>query len=315
MPNGAIPVKVTLKSEAGQEITSAIVNAPGSHKFYDLPVGKYTVIFTPPDGFKFLSPNPSYHTLLSEKNTLEVTIGLKDISANGTSSPLGDSSKPPLGLITLAAVSIALLGNLSLVEDFFSSFSATKRLQSGQMPSSQESSSRSTNNRYVDELPPEVEAQLKQCLKESLKRLLPISSLSDLVEALNDEENSKTEFQSQVILLYKRVKELRSTIEDCDPTLIQEIIAAENRVANQGQFRNRVMITEELVNVRTGPSIESEVIEQLPYGTTVQAYFQAFTYLSDQQRSAIVRGVGWYPVILSDERHGYIYSLYIRELP
>ncbi|PSB15104.1 hypothetical protein C7B65_25225 [Phormidesmis priestleyi ULC007] len=313
MPSGAIPVKVTLKNEAGKEITSAIINAPGSHKFYNLPAGKYTVTFTAPDGFKFLSPNPSSHSLTGDKNTLEVTIGLKDVIATGTPSQGAESSKPPIGLIALAAISMSLLGNLSLVEDFFSSFSPTKRLQPDRVQSSPDPRPRSTDNRYVDELPPEVEAKLRQCLKENLKRLLGIPSLSDLVESLTKEENSKTEFQSQVILLYKRVKELRSTIEDCDPTLIQEIVAAENRRTNQRQSQNRVMIVGELVNVRVSPSLEAEVIEQLPYGTTVQTDIQIFTYLSDQQRLAIARSEGWHPIILSDRKRGYIYSLYIRK--
>ncbi len=321
MPSGAIPVRVTLKNEAGKEIASATINAPGSHKFYDLPAGKYTVSFIPPDGSKFLSPNPSYRTLSDEKNTLEETIRLKDISAIGTLSLEGESSgqedfsKPALGLITLTAISLILLANLSLVEDFFSSFSTTERLQSKRIQFSPESGTRKTDNRYVDELTPEVEAKLKQCLRANLKRLLGIPSLSDLVESLTNEENSKTEFQLQVILLYKRIKELRSTIEDCDPTLIQEIAAAENRRTNQGQSQYRVMIVGELVNVRVSPSLEARVIDQLPYGTNVQTDIQTFIYLSDQQRLSIARGKGWYPIILSNERRGYVYSFYIRESP
>lgn len=319
MPSGTIPVKVTLRNEAGKEVSSVTINVPGSHKFDDLPAGKYTVTWTPPDGFTLLSPNPSYHTFPSEKNALEVTIELKDISATGTpssdkeSSKGNDPSKPPIGLITLAAISMTLLGNLSLVEDFSSSFSATERLQPERVQSSPKSRARSTDNRYANELSPEVEAKLRQCLKENLKRLLGIPSLSDLVESLTDKENSKTEFQLQVTLLYKRVKELRSTIEDCDPTLIQAIIAAEDRRTDQGQTQSKVIIVGELVNVRANPSLEAEVIEQLPYGTTVQTDIQTFNSLSDQQRSAIARGEGWYPIILSDARRGYIYSFYIRE--
>jgi hypothetical protein len=299
MPDSIIPVKASLSNEAGKEIANATINVPNSHTFSDLPAGKYTVTYIIPEGYTLTKPNPSHHTLTGDKNTLEITIGLKDVSP-----PL------PIAIIPVAVLSMVLLANLSLVESFFSP-KKTPSLEQEQVAI--KSSPR--DNRFSEKLTPEVESKLRQCLKKNLKRLLNIPSLSSLIELLNnEEESSKTEFQEQAILLYKKVKELRATIEDCDPTLIQEIIAAEDNKNEQREPQFTVMVMAKMVNVRAGQSLDYEVIGQIPYGTIVQVDSFTFAKLSQQQLLAIKRNEGWYPVILSDGRKGYIYSLYIRRL-
>jgi uncharacterized protein YgiM (DUF1202 family) len=64
--------------------------------------------------------------------------------------------------------------------------------------------------------------------------------------------------------------------------------------------------------VRAGQSLDYEVIGQIPYGTIVQVDTFTIAKFSQQQLLAIERNEGWYPVILSDGRKGYIYSLYVR---
>ncbi len=313
MPDRIIPFKVSLKNASDKEISNAVINVPNSHEFNNLPSGKYTVTITAPDNFELTDPKPSNFDFRGENNTIKVTIGLKDIAPSGSSPNKEDSANTPVGLIILAMLSAVLLANISMVEDFFSSFTPTKKTADIKIeqPSSKPTSSQKSKG-Y--ELPPELESNLRQCLKKNLKRLLNIPSLSDLIESLNDDkENSKSEFQEQTILLYKRVKELRATIEDCDPTLIQELITADNQQTSQSQSQSTVMIEGETVNVRAGQGLNYEVIARLPYGTVVQVDVISFSKLSEQQQLAIKKGEGWYPIIIPDGRKGYIYSLYIRE--
>jgi hypothetical protein len=258
-------------------------------------------------------PKPVNFNCSGEKNTIKVTIGLEDVCSSKASKTEEESTNTPIGLIILGIISAVLLANISMVEDFFSSFPPPKKpadIKIDQPPNKPNPIGKSKSY----ELPPEVESNLRQCLKKNLKRLLNIPSLSDLIESLNDDkENPKSEFQEQTILLYKRVKELQATIEDCDPTLIQELITADNQQTSQSQSQSTVMIEGETVNVRAGQGLNYEVIARLAYGTVVEVDVITFSKLSEQQQLAIKKGEGWYPIIIPDGRKGYIYSLYIRE--
>lgn len=312
MPDRIIPVKVSLKNAAGKEISNAIINIPNSHEFHNIPYGKYIASCTAPENIR-LTPANLYYDCTKQINTIIVTITLENIAPSGTSPTKEETTNTPVGLIILAALSAVLLANLSLVEDFFSSLFPPPKKPANtkieQPPS--KPTPRGESRSY--ELPPEVKSNLRQCLQKNLKRLLNIPSLSDLIESLNDDkENSKSEFQEQTILLYKRVKELRATIEDCDPTLIQELITADNQQTSQSQSQSTVMIEGDTVNVRAGQGLNYEVIARLANGTVVQVDVITFSKLSEQQLLAIKRGEGWYPIIMSDGRKGYIYSLYIR---
>lgn len=310
MPDRIIPVKVSLKNAAGKEISNAIINVPDSHEFHNIPYGKYIASCTALDNSRLTPPN-LYYDCTKEMNTIKVTITLENIAPSRTSPTKEELTNPSIGLIILAALSAVLLANLSMVEDFFSSTKGSTKAEMRQSSSKQPVKEKGKS--YINELPPEVESKLRQCFKKNLKRLLNIPSLSDLIESLNDDkENSKSEFQEQTILLYKRVKELRATIEDCDPTLIQEIIIADNQENTQSQSQSTVMLEAKTVNVRAGQGLDYEVIAKISYGTVVQVDIITFAKLSEQQLLAINRGEGWYPIILPDGRKGYIYSLYVR---
>ncbi|MCY7392128.1 MAG: SH3 domain-containing protein, partial [Leptolyngbyaceae cyanobacterium CAN_BIN12] len=187
-----------------------------------------------------------------------------------TSKDLG-TKNIPLGLITLAAVSMTLLQNVTLVEDFSSFFSPEKTVQNRRIQSSSKSRTINPNDQYGLVLSPQVEARLRECLQENLKKLLGISSLSELIESLNkDTQDSRSRFQLQIIYSYKRVQELRKTIEECDSTLIREIMAAEERQADQVQSQATLRIVGEVVNIRAEPSLDGEVIRQVSSDTIVQ---------------------------------------------
>ncbi len=251
-----------------------------------------------------------------DKNELENSI-------SDVKQPLEEKPLPVPELVLLAGVSIALLGNFTLFEDFYSQLipdqppPPTQR----QIPSE---SPRNPNNRNRNELPPEVAKKLRDCLQENIKSLVGVPGLSDLIDSLiSENESSITETQKQIRFLYNKVQQLRKTIEDCDPSLIKELIEADQRddqenkqeqenEREQEQFecRDSVIVIGGLVNVRVRPTSDSEVIAQALYGTCLQIDTQAFIYLSEDRRQAIVPCECWYPVILPDGMRGYIYSRY-----
>ena len=149
-----------------------------------------------------------------------------------------------------------------------------------------------------------------------MREIMSVSQLSELIESLNkDTQDSRSRFQLQIIYSYKRIQELRKTIEECDSTLIREIMAAEERQANQVQSQATLRVVGEVVNIRAEPSLDSEVIRQVSSDTIVQPDTKMLAELSDSQRLAITAGEGWYPIILPDGEKGYISSLYVSNSP
>lgn len=315
MPDGTIPVQISLRNSAGEEIDRANFQAPGSHTFCDLLPDTYAAHYALPQSF-VISPNPSYHTLTAPQNDLEIAIRLQDLSSSRASSPQQSTSPSPLKLIISVAVGMTLLSDLSLVKGLFSSLSPNQSIRPQQSQSSSKSPTRETRKQSQTQtnqaaLSSKVEARLRWCLQANLENLLEIPSLSSLIQSLErEDENSSAQFQTQTILLYKRVQQLRQTIEDCDPTLIQELMAAEDSRMQQELPQVSIRIEAEFVNVRVGPSLGSQVIEQVSLGTVIPLDLKTFAELSRQQRLAIEQRDGWYPVILPNRRRGYVYSRY-----
>lgn len=247
----------------------------------------------------------------------------EDGGGKGTSNGNPPDEKPlPLPeLILLAGVSMVLMGNLGLFEDFYSQLTPNRSPPAQRQSPSE--NSRNPNNRYRNRLSPEIEKIIRDCLKAHIKKITGVPELDDLVKSLmNEDEYSISETQRQVRLLYKQVQQLYKTIADCDPSLIQELLAADQadeqeQFQEQPQFgcQSSVTIVGELVNVRARPSSYSEVIGQTLYGTCLQIDTETFAYLSEAQRQAIVAGEGWYPVILPNGMRGYIYSRYASRVP
>jgi Bacterial SH3 domain len=315
MLEDTIRVKLSLKNEAGKEIDSVTVNVPpGRYRFRDLPPGKYTIMCTSDVAVRFIE-NPIKRTLDTKDDISGQLVATED----GLETRIKEPSYPVIEIITLTAISMTLLGNLGLVEDFAAVFSSPETAQPLQRQSLSESRSKNPDDR----LSLEVEARLEQCLKENIKNLLGVPSLSGLVESLNNErnneENPNNKFQAQIRASYKTVQQLRQTIEDCDPTLIQELIATEDSIdeQRQGQFQCEaaIRVMGDIVNVRISPNINSEVIGQILYGTCVQVDTEAFAYFSEKQRLIVAAGEGWYPIVLPDGRRGYVNSRYMSSLP
>lgn len=333
MADSASPVKVTLQDETGKEIDSVTIYVPlevgesASYNFPDQPPGKYTITITPLLGESVTGDNPLHYTL-NEQGPISggvrrISTGYSSGSGGGGNDSTGTSSDPPERpppvpeIIAVTTISLALMGNMGLFEDFL-----LPRILEPTPPRAVQPSPGTQGRR----LSPAVEAKLKQCLQENIKSLLGIPSLTELVQNLTeDEESLNTDFQLLVRSLYKQVQQLRKTITDCDPSLIRELLATEDNTDEQERdlfqdlFQNQsqnscgatVIVTGELVNVRATPSLESEIIGQVLYGTWLAVDVEMFSYLSEEEKFAAIAGEGWYPVILPDGRRGYIYSRYL----
>ncbi|MEL6353998.1 MAG: SH3 domain-containing protein [Cyanobacteria bacterium J06627_28] len=71
-------------------------------------------------------------------------------------------------------------------------------------------------------------------------------------------------------------------------------------------------MTGALVNIREGASAETAILGQVSEGTILRVDRDTVETLSDNQKIAIDQRKGWQPVLLSKDRRGYIYSLYLR---
>ncbi len=248
----------------------------------------------------------------------------EDGGGKGTSNenPPDEKPLPVPELILLAGASMVLMGNLGLFEDFYSQLLPNRSPPAQRQPPSENPRNPNNRNRYRNRLSPEVEKRLRDCLKAKIENLIGVPELSDLVESLmNEDESSISETQRQIRLLYKQVQQLYKTISDCDLSLIQELLAAD-QADEQEQFQDRlqnrsycgttVTVVGEMVNVRASPSLEGEVIGQVLYGTCLQIDIEIFAFFSAQDQAAATTGTGWYPIILPDGRRGYIHSRYVR---
>lgn len=244
---------------------------------------------------------------------------------NGTS---GEKPLPVPELLALAGISMVLMGNLALLDPFVSTspsdllsrlFTNRSTPQNPSNPSESPGSSRDGGR--GDRLSPQIQAQLRTCLKANIERILKVPSLSELATALmGEDEASITETQRQVRALYKTVNELYKLIKECDPSFIQSLLDTEEpQDANEdgkaadstSSTPDCVTVIAERVNIRAAPSLDSAIIAQALFGTSFQVDQQIAASFSERQRLAMKMGEDWYPVILPDGNRGYIFSGYV----
>lgn len=74
-----------------------------------------------------------------------------------------------------------------------------------------------------------------------------------------------------------------------------------------------VLISGDQVNIRQGPSLDSEVITSVSFQTVVLNQ-GAIAVLSDAERGALVTASGWCPILLQDGQAGYVSSQFCRPI-
>ncbi|WP_088891529.1 SH3 domain-containing protein [Leptolyngbya ohadii] len=327
MVDSPIPVRVTLQDEQGNDVASATVMAPGSHTFRDLlPGATYQVKFSASAPYQVKPAKPDRYTLKPQENALKITVGLDciivpDPAIEGLSIPQPPEPPKPAPPIPDAVIfatvavglSLALLGDLS---GFFSGVRSTAparpnlQIRSDVTNRPTNGTSRSINRgiRSNRRLPRDLEERLLDCIEEALK------SQSDLLQNLEDTGVS-TDLATLVPLLIgieqeeptdpaiELVQQLKGFIEECDPTLIESIIEAEQE--NQGNDENdsfsaadQVRIVGHHVNVRTEPHLNSPVVAQVSGGAVAV----------DRSLATVE---GWLPIILPDGQRGYISTEFV----
>lgn len=326
MPYPPISVELIIRDLSDKEVDRAtIVVPPGKYKFTGLSPGDYSVKCILPRGAYFGGNNP-WKQHARKDGVLAVNItgrihGIPQIDGPPPPPPPPPDRPPPLPeAIAVTAASLVLMGNIALfedfvLEDFISSLRPNRTAPTEQTQPPSESELRDPRNR----LSPAVEKRLWDCLKANVKRIAGVPDLTELFQTLTENNESlNTEFQLEVRQLYKKVKQLRSLIEECDPTLIEELMKADEKIVEERQEQSpdecnhTATIVGRLVNVRAFPSSDSEVIAQFAYGSCIQLDIDTLNSFSDEQRSDAESGKGWYPIILPDGGRGYVYSRYIR---
>ena len=306
------PVKVVLSNEQGQDVGEATINAPGIHDFANMPVGKYKVTFTPLGEFKFVGENPKTF-IARECGCLLVTVSMENIdTGNGSKNDKGNLIKPVL----IPAISVALMAFLepSFISCAVPSSSLRNqpkitprpiRKTSGNLtnPSSQ----RPINpNQFI----PGFSKRLETCILENLKSLLDFPGLYEVVLPVLDKDIENDEFVSHIIYLYEKYDQVRLVLEDCDISSVEQLIEDADEQSETINTSMYVLITGNDVNIRNESNLDGRIISQASNGDTFLLNTVEFYTLSNRNRVDIISSKGWYPIILSDGRKGYIYSLY-----
>ncbi|MGF1521195.1 MAG: SH3 domain-containing protein [Leptolyngbyaceae cyanobacterium] len=323
MSNRDIDVTVLLENLSGQEVDRQTISVPingiQEYKFSDVPPGNYQTRIIPPEKYTVKPPNPSQapweNGIVYGK--VELTQSYIEKAENTPSDVIQKSelSKPPFKLIIISAVSISLLSNFGGAASLFRDILARIRSVEGVKSSTQHQSNatqtrlRKTENYYDDAFSPEVEERLRRCVVTAFSELSGIPRFAGLLASISWEREPEGEFERQLILLYRSTKKLEVAIQNCDPTLAPEILTAMERIG-VSEEDEVVMVLGDIVNIRSGPSINDAILSQAEYGTVLMIDKQTFSSLTADQRIDIDRNSGWYPIFLPNGERGYIYSLY-----
>lgn len=318
MSSSKFPLTVTLKAQRGKVIGQQTINSQtDTCTFKAVPPGRYTVSGAFADGSRTadISANfsqPTNATYFLDNLVLSAPTSTHDQPSSTV------KSKPPLQLILTSSIAISLASNFGGVKPLFKEIanrlSEPQQAQSISTEGAAKSQSNPGNSQtsYRNAFSARVEAQLRTCVENNFTNFAQIPTLTKLLKAASWDREAEGEFERQLIDLYADVQQLRIAINRCDPELTQEVFAARARIEDSEASQTAFVIGE-VVNVRAGPTTDSEILMQLPYGTSVLIDQETSATMLEDQRIEIGQGVGWQPILLSNNETGYIYSGYISD--
>jgi hypothetical protein len=331
-------VVVTVEDEFGKEVKRVTTSFPGQHKFDNLPPGEYKAYVYFPDGRKVEAEGDD---TLPNGGTLKVFLSERRIHLPTSTSPPKRplpklEERPPWKAIVSFTAGASFLSNFGgaeplireIVRQLADDVPPPRSSTPNQPRSNPQPRNPHSQARYNRLFSPSVEARLRACIQSNFVRLSGIPTLSNLLKSLSWEREPSGEFERQLILAYRRVKQLQTTLKKCDPTLIPEILVAQEKIAasdpqspndiaevgeglSGSELQATVIVIGPLVNLRAGPSTHHIILEQVRYGTTLIIDQATLASLSQSERLSIEQGTGWLPVLLLDGRRGHIYSLYV----
>lgn len=375
MVDSPIPVKVTLQDEQGNVVASATVMAPGSHTFKDLtPGATYQVQFSAPAPYQVKPPNPDRYTLKNDQNAVKITVGLDciivpDPAIEGLSllkkdDSIRDSGDPSNLSVVLASaavigLSVAVLADISgfvMVRSPVPSPAPSFQIRSQVSDRFANVTDRSTNRvtRGDRRLPRDLEERLQKCLEEAFK------SQSELLQQLEETGLSLDPAALVPLLLgveqeeptdpaIELIQKLKGAIEECDPSLIEEILEAEQENADSPPFTEASQATGTQYGIEPSTAInccvcaDGRLVAQLKdcpesdAGSVTNEYLitanqiwiigsdvnvRAAPHLNSPIVAQISKGVvavdrtsatveGWLPIILPDGQRGYISTQFV----
>jgi hypothetical protein len=231
----------------------------------------------------------------------------KSESSNGGGGK-PSSSPPPINVILGFALGATLLGSLAGVEPILqTSLRPATNPRSRSQPSQPDTAVNPTPDRPPNHASPSafpigVRNRLQDCIQSRLTELSGIPSLSGLLASASWNWEADSDFDRQLMVLYSRAQQLRMTIASCDPALLQEIVAARQRLLKDEQ----VVVIRESANIREGPHETNAVIYQVPFGTILEIDHETLDLLSPQESAALLQEAGWIPVFLNGNSRGFV---------
>jgi hypothetical protein len=243
--------------------------------------------------------------------------------------PKKASPRPPFRAIVGFALGITLTGSFGGLEPLFQQ--TLRQISSPpQSQTSDQSRLSSNQSRFNDAssssqniFSTEIKTRLKECIKANIIELSGIPTLSEFLASISWEVEPAGEFEYQLIQLYTRVQQLRAAIARCDPTLIQEILDAQEQVANTEAWaiiHNQASIEEDwtviipLADIRQGPGEEYFLLYQAPFGTLLKIDQEAAALLLNPSISDPFQYIIWLPVNLSNGSTGYVKNSDVRKI-
>lgn len=323
---GLSEVTIVLEDESGREVDRGTASIPGQYTFHVNSPGRYKVYLLLKDQAKLEVKPESRSTSFKGPGRIDVHLDTKDyirllkvgvpkISVPQKGEDLS-SDRPPHEAIISSAIGLALMSNLGGATPFFeeiskqlinpdrSNFPQEARQSGARQLGNQDSSSNAPQRQRYNNLSTEIESRMRNCIQSNLIRLLEVPTLASYLESFSWRDEPDNELERQLLFLYTNFNAVRNAIEECDPTLIQQINSAEKR-------ESTVTVIGNLVNIRSGSGTSFSVISQVRYGTILVVDLETEISLSFLDLLAIEQGNGWQPILLSDGRRGYIFSLYI----
>jgi hypothetical protein len=307
-------IDVVILDNLGKEVAKANIPAPGSRKFY-LDVGKYKIEYSFPREIELESSDSKF---LVEEQRFLIKVLIEYIPGkqeNAFRASVILESKITVPKIVMTAVSITAIGNLTTLGSVI--------VPKPPLPLRPPAPTLRANpsNRFplggsavpTNPFSLEVEQRLLACFKVNFKNFLNIPDTADFIKLYLKSETLTPELTIQLVQMvefYEKYTSFQTTIKKCDPTLWQKLVDETEQA--RAYNSNMIIVNASVVNVRSGPSIKSEIIGELLYNHRVLLDNPLYSALSENSKVNLAQGNGWYPVRLSQGQNGYINSKYVR---
>jgi hypothetical protein len=306
-------INVVILDDSDKEVAKANIPAPGSKKFH-LDVGNYKIKYSFPEGMKLETSDSEF---LSQEQGWLIKVLIEYIPGkqeNAFRASVILEPKITVPKIVMAAVSITAIGNLTTLGSVIVPKPPLPlRPPAPTLRANPSNSFLPGGSAVSNPFSVEVEQRLLACFKVNFKNFLNIPDTADFIKLYLKSETLTPELTIQLVQMvefYEKYTSFQTMIKKCDPTLWQKLVDETEQARAHDSII--IIVNASVVNVRSGPSIESEIIGELLYNHRVLLDNPRYSALSENSKVNLAQGNGWYPVRLSQGQNGYINSKYVR---